>query len=100
MSAAKQKMLSTTEVNGSGTLTGFGALTEGDMVAIEVAHDAFNWAEPPRFADADGAIFLFDASYSNAARFRIIVMRTETAGAWSGGTGNLAYSWTRRGGKM
>lgn len=87
----------TSEVSGTGTLVGFGALSEGEMVAIEADHAAFNTAEPPRFDDVNGAAFFFDASYSNGERFRVIAMKTAATGSWSGGDGDLAYTWTRRG---
>jgi len=87
---------------GSGVVEGFYGLAEGEMAPIEVAHleDAdFRWAEPPRFAEAPGAIFLLDTGYTNGDRFRVMAMRTdEVGGGWTGGTADLEYSWTRTGG--
>lgn len=93
----------TYEISGSGTVEVFYALAEGEMVEIAVDHhgDAqYRWAEPPRFADAAGVIFLLDTSGTDGAGFRVWAMRSEAAGGgWSGGAAaNLEYSWTRRGG--
>lgn len=93
----------TVEISGSGTIEGFYGLGEGEMAEVAVDHhtDAeYRWAEPPRFADAAGVIFLLDVSGTDGAGFRVWAMRADAAGGgWSGGpAADLEYSWTRRGG--
>jgi hypothetical protein len=88
------------ETSGSGVLEGFYGLDEGAMAPIEVDHEEeFRWAEPPRFAEAPGVIFLLDTSCTDGTRFRVMALRTdEVGGGWTGGTADLEYSWTRTGG--
>lgn len=93
----------TATISGSGVVEGFYDLPVGTMRVIPYlshAEDAnFHWAEVPRFAAAIGVAFLADLNALDGAGFGFIALRTESGGYGEEySTGDLEYSWTRRGG--
>jgi len=85
-----------TEITDTGAVTGFFAQSVGYREAITVDHhlDAdFGLAEGPAFAAVAGALFWLELSGTDGAGFRAYVERV----SGGPGSGDLSYTWTRRG---
>ncbi len=91
----KQKAISSRELSGSGTATGFYALTHGQYVDVTITHTAGVSADMPHFGAMTGAIVLLDLARTTDAQFCVRIARDTSLDDGYEGS-DLAYTWTRR----